>query len=68
MQTTKIKQKKAVYLKGFFLTGLLLMLAVPAQGIVAIAAGGDDADISILHRQSQILPTPWPVVRPKEGS
>jgi pilus assembly protein CpaC len=45
------------------LTVLVLVLGVPSQAIVGIAATGDDAEINILHRQSQILPTPWPVAR-----
>jgi pilus assembly protein CpaC len=57
-------QKKESTIKGLLLSGLLLMvLAVPAKAILAVAGADGGAEITILHHQSQILQTPWKVVR-----
>ena len=41
---------------------VLVLLAVSGQGLAVIASNGE-SDLAITHQQSQILKTPWKVVR-----
>ena len=55
-----MRTKKAK-MSGLLLAGLLLVWVAGAQAMLAGVDGG--AEITILHRQSQIFQTPWKVVR-----
>jgi pilus assembly protein CpaC len=64
MNAVKKMQKKQLITKELLLLGVLLtVLAVPAQAVLAAAGAEVGSDVTILHHQSQILQTPWKVVR-----
>ncbi|MDH4201687.1 MAG: type II and III secretion system protein family protein [Phycisphaerae bacterium] len=64
MHKTKRYRNAGATVNGLMLAGLLLIfMAVPAQAVVGLATDGAASEVSILHRQSQILQTPWKVVR-----
>ena len=63
MRTTKILLNMGVNVKSILLTGLLLVMAVSAQAVVGLGADASGDEVSILHRQSQILQVPWKVAR-----
>ncbi|MHC4951227.1 MAG: pilus assembly protein N-terminal domain-containing protein, partial [Planctomycetota bacterium] len=56
--------QKASMIRGLLAAGLLLtVLVVPAQAVLAANGGDSGSEITILHGQSDILNTPWKVVR-----
>ncbi|MHC4883394.1 MAG: type II and III secretion system protein family protein [Planctomycetota bacterium] len=64
MHKTKKYQNAGVTVNSLIAVGLLVMiLAVPAQAVIGLASDGAGSEVSILHRQSQILQTKWPVAR-----
>jgi len=63
MNTVKMVQNKDITF-GFITAGLFVMMLAPVTfGVVGIAADTAETEISILHRQSQILQAPWEVSR-----
>ncbi|MBL7215003.1 MAG: type II and III secretion system protein family protein [Phycisphaerae bacterium] len=70
MKTTQNIQIKRVPFRNLLLTGvimgIILSFGLPvsdSQGMVSVVGSTGDAEVTILHRQSQILQTPWKVVR-----
>jgi pilus assembly protein CpaC len=64
MDTTRAMLKQGVTVKSLVMTGLLLMaVTVPAQAVLGVAAPDGGSEMTILHHQSEILKTPWKVVR-----
>lgn len=65
MKTAKIIRGKEASVKCVCIVGLFLVVMVSVGfSMMAATTSADDAKvISILHRQSQILKTPWKVVR-----
>jgi len=57
-----ILQNKERQMKALLLIGLLVA-AGSAQAVVGIAASANESEITILHRQSNIIDTEWPVGR-----
>ena len=64
MNAIQRMRKKESTIKGLLITGLLLMvLVVPSQAVLGVTGADGGSEITILHHQSQILQTPWKVVR-----
>jgi pilus assembly protein CpaC len=64
MNDAKRYQNTGATVKGLMLAGLFFMiLGVPVQAVVGLAADGAGSEVSILHRQSEIIKTDFKVAR-----
>ena len=62
MMTKKTDVKMKALMKSMLLA-VFLLFVVQSQAIVGLGADDPDAEISILHQQSQLLQAPWKVSR-----
>ena len=64
MNKARMYQKEGMTIKSLIAAGLLVMvLTVNAWAVVGMASDQAGTEVTILHRQSYILPSPWKVAR-----